>query len=74
MVVASFFCVGKVRMGRNLSGYSVFLVRRFADSISVDAEGFCPAERAFFLSLNKKKQKVNTGAAPLCTRQGQGQR
>ena len=29
---------------------------------------FCPAGRAFFLSLNKKKQKVNTGAAPLCTR------
>jgi len=33
-----------------------------------DAMGFCPAGRAFFLSLNKKKQKINTGAAPLCTR------
>ncbi|MCL2843025.1 MAG: hypothetical protein FWE28_06095, partial [Oscillospiraceae bacterium] len=32
----------------------------------------CPAGRAFFLSLNKKKQKVNTGAAPLCTRKVKG--
>ena len=31
-------------------------------------EGFCPAGRAIFLSLNKKKQKINTGAAPLWTR------
>jgi len=45
-----------------------FFVRRFADFVSADAEGFCPAGRAFFLLLNKKKQKVNTGAAPLCTR------
>jgi len=45
-----------------------------ADSISAQAKGWsCPAGRAFFLSLNKKKQKVNTGAAPLCTRKGQGQ-
>ena len=28
----------------------------------------CPAGRAIFLSLNKKKQKINTGTAPLCTR------
>jgi len=42
-----------------------------------EAMGFCPAGRAIFLSLNKKKQKINTGAAPLCTRlfgDGQGQR
>ena len=31
-------------------------------------ERFCPAGRAIFLSLNKKKQKINTGAAPLWTR------
>ena len=33
-----------------------------------EAMGFCPAGRAIFLSLNKKKQKINTGAAPLWTR------
>ena len=40
------------------------------------AMGLCPAGRAIFLSLNKKKQKINTGAAPLWTRleDGQGQR
>ena len=36
--------------------------------LAATADWFCPAGRAFFLSLNKKKQKINTGAAPLCTR------
>ena len=39
-----------------------------AEGVSVETEGLCPAGRAFFLSLNKKKQKINTGAAPLWTR------
>jgi len=43
--------------------------RRSADSVLAQTANWsCPAGRAFFLSLNKKKQKINTGAAPLCTR------
>ena len=45
-----------------------FLFGVAAEGVSVETEGFCPAGRAFFLSLNKKKQKINTGAAPLWTR------
>ena len=44
-----------------------------AEGVSVGTEVFCPAGRAIFLSLNKKKQKINTGAAPLCTRLEEGQ-
>jgi len=50
-----------------------FSVRRFADfGLAVPASWFCPAGRAFFLLLNKKKQKINTGATPLCTRKVKG--